>query len=303
MRFWIRLILTLLLTAAASCMVSATRADAQPRPADGARVRGSTAADSPTGFPRSCKASEVQVMLLGTFHFEGSARDDHSAAAFDWRTRKGQADLDTVVARIARWSPQQVAVERVLSDSAAVATEFASYTTRDSANTTGDEVAQLAFRLARSLKQTMVYPIDYQIPIGNDSIGALLARRSDLRQRADSVGQLIAAEQATSDRAAAAMSLVERLRAVNSDSALHAGNSGSMFYYLAAGEGANRGGPQLLARWYERNFQIAHNLTRVIRPGTRRVLVLVGSGHVPPLRNILDESPEYCPVSPLPFLH
>ena len=43
-------------------------------------------------------------------------------------------------------------------------------------------------------------------------------------------------------------------------------------------------------------------LRRALRPGTRRVLVLVGSGHVPPLRNILDESPELCPVSPLPYL-
>jgi hypothetical protein len=29
------------------------------------------------------------------------------------------------------------------------------------------------------------------------------------------------------------------------------------------------------------------------------VLVIVGSGHVPPMRNILDESPDFCPVSPL----
>jgi CTP:molybdopterin cytidylyltransferase MocA len=71
---------------------------------------------------------------------------------------------------------------------------------------------------------------------------------------------------------------------------------------LAAGQGGNRGGPQLLARWYERNIIMAHNLTRVLRPGTRRVLVVVGSGHVPPMRNVLHESPDFCPVSPLPYL-
>jgi hypothetical protein len=47
---------------------------------------------------------------------------------------------------------------------------------------------------------------------------------------------------------------------------------------------------------------MAHYLTLSLLPGTRRVLVLVGSGHVPPLRNVLDESPELCPVSPLPLL-
>ena len=71
---------------------------------------------------------------------------------------------------------------------------------------------------------------------------------------------------------------------------------------LAAGEGANRGGPQLLARWYERNIIMVHNLTRVLRPDTRRVLVVVGSGHVPAMRNVLHESPDFCPVSPLPYL-
>jgi hypothetical protein len=69
--------------------------------------------------------------------------------------------------------------------------------------------------------------------------------------------------------------------------------------YLPAGDATNLAGPQLLARWYERNILIAHNLTRILREDTRRVIVLVGSGHVPPLRNVFDESPDYCPVSPL----
>lgn len=241
-------------------------------------------------------------MLLGTFHFQGSAGDDHSAPPFDWRTPAGQADLDAVVARLARWAPQQIAVEREPRDSTALTAEFARYVAGNGATTSGGEVQQLAFRLARRLGQPTVLPIDHQMPIGNDSIGALIARRPDLRQRAESLGKVIAAEQAASDRGQAGAPLLARLRAVNSDSALHAGNSGSMFYYLGAGEGENRGGPQLLARWYERNFYMAHNLTRLIAPGTRRVLVLVGSGHVPPLRTILDESPEYCPVSPLSFL-
>jgi hypothetical protein len=72
--------------------------------------------------------------------------------------------------------------------------------------------------------------------------------------------------------------------------------------YLAAGEGSNYGGPHFLAQWYERNFNMAHNLTRLLEPGVHRILVIVGSGHVPPLRNLLDEAPQFCPVSPLPYL-
>jgi hypothetical protein len=163
-------------------------------------------------------------------------------------------------------------------------------------------VPQLAFRLARRLGHPTVHPIDHQMPIGNDSIGSLLARRADMRARSDSIAAVLQAKAGATRTGAEGRTLMAMLREANSDAALHGGNSGSMFYWLAAGEGDNRGGPQLLARWYERNFYMAHNLTRVLRPGTRRVLVVVGSGHVPPLRNILDESPQFCPVSPLSLL-
>jgi hypothetical protein len=147
-----------------------------------------------------------------------------------------------------------------------------------------------------------VYPIDHQLMLGNDSIGPLLGRREDLRRREDSVTAALRSAADAAEKANANRTIVQRLFATNTDEALHGGNSRGMFEYLIVGEGQNRGGPQLLARWYERNFYMAHNLTRVLKPDTRRVLVLVGSGHVPALRNIFDESPSFCPVSPLSYL-
>lgn len=47
---------------------------------------------------------------------------------------------------------------------------------------------------------------------------------------------------------------------------------------------------------------MAHNLTRILQPSVKRILVIVGSGQVPPLRNVRDEAPRFCPVSPLPYL-
>jgi hypothetical protein len=162
---------------------------------------------------------------------------------------------------------------------------------------------QVGFRLAKRLGHATVYPIDYQIGLGNDSIGALYARRPEFKRAADSV---LARLQARADSAAPMQqrqSILEQLREANSDDALHGGNSEGMFgALLPAGEGDNYGGPQILARWYERNLRMVHNLYRSLRPGTRRVLLIVGSGHVPPLRNLLDESPQFCPVSPLPYL-
>src|SRR5688500_20163449 len=86
----------------------------------------------------------------------------------------------------------------------------------------------------------------------------------------------------------------EHLLRLNGEEALRGGNSLGMFGgYLQAGEGQNYGGPQFLAQWYARDLNMAHNLTRLLRPEVRRVLVIVGSGHIPPLRNLLDDAPRF----------
>ena len=274
-----------------------------PGPATSVTPASAIAADDrPTGFPSRCAPGEVSVMLLGTFHFEGSATDDMSGPPLDVFTATRQRELEQVVSRLAAWKPEQIAVELPLSFSDSTNARFARYVTAGGQTKSANEVEQLAFRLARRLGHPAVYPIDHAMRIGNDSIGPLVSRRPDLKRLADSLTQVVQSQAAAKRAGEEGMSLLQRLHAENTDSSLHAGNSWSMFQYLVAGEGNNRGGPQLIARWYERNFYIAHNLTRVLRPETRRVLVLMGSGHIPPLRNILDESPNFCPVSPLAYL-
>lgn len=256
----------------------------------------------PTGFPAACQPGEVQVMLLGTWHFLGSGRDAVQAAAEDVMVPRRQAELEELATRLQRWAPDLIAVEWPFTYADSTHAQYRRYASTGT-STDGNEVVQIGFRLARRLGHAAVHPIDHQMPLGNDSIEPLKARRPDLVQRGDSLFALLQARSDSVRQAQAGLTIVERLRETNTDQGLREGNSRGMFgIWLPAGDGANLGGPRLIARWYERNIVMAHYLTRVVRPDTRRVLVLVGSGHVPPLRAILDESPDFCPVSPLPLL-
>lgn len=264
--------------------------------------RGASSPELPTGFPTRCEPDAVQVMLLGTYHFAAPGNDAVRQRIDDVLTARRQAELDELATRLAKWDPDQIAVEWPFTFRDSTVARFA----RFSAGTltpTRNEVVQIGFRLARRLRHDTVHPIDAEWPIWNDSLDALALRRPDLAKARDSI---LAAQQAMADAASAhamSMRIVDQLRDANSEAAFQGGNSLSMFgSFLPAGEGENYGGPQLLAQWYARNFRIAHHLTRVLRPGTKRVLVIVGAGHVPPLRNILHESPHFCPVSPLPYL-
>ncbi|HUF64981.1 MAG TPA: DUF5694 domain-containing protein [Gemmatimonadaceae bacterium] len=256
----------------------------------------------PAGFPASCAADQVQVMLLGTYHFAGSSSDATRTDPDDVLAPRLQAEIEDLVSRLARWNPEQIAVEWPFSFTDSTRARYARFRAGILAPSR-NEVVQVGFRLADRLGHEAVYPVDMQMRLGNDSLAELMERRPDLQRHSDSLRGVL---QSRADSGAVRMgsaTIVEILREANSEEALHGGNSLGMFgSFIAAGEGGNYGGPQLLARWYERNIVMVHHITRVLKPDTRRVLVLVGSGHVPAMRNILDESPQFCPVSPLPLL-
>jgi len=263
---------------------------------------GRRTAEAPTGFPTRCDPAEVQVMLLGTYHFANPGRDAVKQRVDDVLASNRQREIADLVERLAAWHPEQVAVEWPANDADSITAQYARYRSGSLAPTR-NEVVQIGFRLANRLGLPSVEPIDVSMRLGNDSVGALLARRPDLKELD---ARLAARAQQESDSGAAAFaakSIVAQLHELNGDAALHAGNSRGMFgAALPLGEGTNYGGPQVLARWYERNIMMVHLLYRSLRPDTKRVLVIVGAGHVPPMRNLLDEAPQFCPVSPLSLL-
>ncbi len=257
----------------------------------------------PTGFPITCATGQVRVMLLGVYHFANPGSDVITQDVDNVLLPSRQAELEDLARRLAAWQPDIIGVEWPWSSFDSTQARYARYRARTLAPTR-NEVEQIAFRLAARLDHPVVYPIDDDSFLDlNDSLRAVDRRRPDLKRARDSLVAILQSRAESTNVWMRRTPIVAHLRNLNTDEGLHGGNSLGMFGgYLASGEGANYGGPQLLARWYERNFNMAHNLTRLLTPGVRRILVIVGSGHVPPLRNILDEAPQFCPVSPLPYL-
>jgi pheromone shutdown protein TraB len=60
-------------------------------------------------------------------------------------------------------------------------------------------------------------------------------------------------------------------------------------------------GADLLAKWYERNIYMYANLQRLAEPG-ERILVIVGSGHAPILRELATYDPQMLLVDVLEYL-
>ncbi len=259
--------------------------------------------DRPTGFPAQCAPSEVQVMLLGTYHFANPGRDVIKQDIDDVLDAKRQSELEELVERLASWQPDRIAVEQPISQADTVRARYARYLAKTLAPSR-NEVVQIAFRLASRLGHGAVYPIDDDSSLDlNDSLKAVFLRRPEFVRARDSITAVLQREATATNAWMRTTTIRQHLIRLNSDDALHRGNSLGMFGgYLPVGEGQNYGGPRFLADWYSRNLNMAHNLTRLPGPDVKRVLVVVGSGHVMPLRSMLDEAPQFCPVSPLSIL-
>ena len=259
--------------------------------------------DRPTGFPARCAPSEVHVMLLGTYHFANPGRDVIKQEIDDVLAPARQAQLEALANRLATWRPDMIAVEWPLSFQDSTNARYARYRAGTLAPSR-NEVVQIGFRVAARLGHTSVYGIDDDSNLDlNDSLRAIEARRSDFRRVRDSINRVLQAAADSTNAWRKTTTIIQHLQALNTDEALHGGNSLGMFGgWLAEGEANNYGGPNFLIDWYRRNMNMVHHLTRIRRPETRRILVVVGNGHVPPLRNLLDEAPQFCPVSPLSYL-
>ena len=242
-------------------------------------------------------------MLLGTYHFANPGRDAIKQDIDDVLQPRRQAELEDLVSRLAAWRPDRIAVEQRISRTDTVLARYAQYRAGTLAPNR-NEVVQIAFRLAARLGHDAVFPIDDDSGLDlNDSLKAIYLRRPEFKRAQDSIVAAMQKGANAENEWMRTATVREHLLRMNGDEALHGGNSLIMFGgYLPIGEGQNYGGPQFLAGWYARNLNMAHNLTRTLRPDVKRILLVVGGGHVMPLRNLLDEAPQFCPVSPLSLL-
>ena len=103
----------------------------------------------------------VQVLIVGTYHFGNPGLDLHNVKTDDVRTPAKQAELVDLVARLARFNPNKIAVEAV-SDRDDLTTKKFDGFMPETLTKDADERVQIAFRLARKLGHKSVYGIDEQ---------------------------------------------------------------------------------------------------------------------------------------------
>jgi len=243
---------------------------------------------------------KTQVTVLGVAHLVAK-RDVHNSVFQDSPlSPKRQAQIEDIVARLARFHPTKVLVEADMGNPL-YAERYRQYLAGTYA-LPANEVYQFGFRLAARSGNATIYPIDTdgpQLYTDKSPEASVMARylNANFTKVSDPTFDAFLARSDALERSGTYLDL---FRYLNSDAAIRA-NASWYSIFDGMGREADNAGAGYVAQWYVRNSYIFSNILSVIQPGDR-VVVMMGQGHEYLLREFVRLNPNLIYVDPLEYL-
>jgi hypothetical protein len=241
--------------------------------------------------------TRVQVMVLGTYHMDNPGLDYVKTIVDDHLSAKRQAEIIDLVDRLSRFKPDKIAIESVYGTT--TFNDRLAKFAKGEYKLTADERDQIGMRLARKLGHTQLWPVDYKQDMDIESVMKVAERDHDqeslkLFGEAMQTVQKLATERAKKS--------VREVLLEENDPKWQRQYQSLYVRMASVGNAEDYTGADVLAGWYQRNIKIFANLRRSIKSGDRRVLLIIGSGHAPILRQLIEDSLELELVEPSKYL-
>lgn len=245
----------------------------------------------------SAGAEPARVMILGTYHFANPGLDVVKTEVADVYSPEKQAEIAAIVESLRRFEPTRIAVEHKPDLAEHLDTLYQAYRAGEH-ELDRDETEQIGFRLAAAFGHPRVYPIDHR---GEFPFGAMMEYAQEHDPAfVEFVQEELERITGEMNRQQREYSIGKILRLSNDPDKL-AQDHGMYMRFARVGAGDTYVGAELISKWYERNIRIFSNLQRITRPGDR-VIVIIGSGHAPILRELVGYDPGMVLVEAVDYL-
>lgn len=240
------------------------------------------------GIPRA------KVLLVGTFHFVANNDTYKTRFAYDPKTPAHQPDVVVVANALASFRPTKVGLEFEPDFQPKADQRYADYVA-GKYELGANEVYQLGFRVARAAGLRRVDGIDtngrnYEPPIDVEKWAKEHGQEAKLH---DPIGAAYQKLYEYTDELKTKVPLRDTLLYMNSAEYVRLEHGDYLHGGFDVGAGSEYIGADSLAGWwYDRNLRMYENVRRLIASPGDRVIVIVGAGHLPILRHLLETSPD-----------
>ena len=244
----------------------------------------------------SATDKEVDVMILGTFHFTGGGSDQVNTNVKDYLAAAGQEEIRDLLDRLENYAPDKIMLELEPKYEAEFNQRYQAYLDGEH-DLSVNERQQVGMRLAKRLGHERLYAIDFDNFL--DYRGALAAAKElgqqglldEFEEWGDQVREKVASIEG--------LPLIDHLIRLNSQSI---GGERRTFLTIAQmGSGDDPQGALQVLTWWERNMVMFARTAHHAEPGDK-VLIVVGSGHLRILQEFFEDAHGFNLISPLPYL-
>lgn len=249
-------------------------------------------------LPPSIKNVEkIQVMVMGTYHFNNPNRDEYNVDAADVMTPARQKQIREVVDNLAEFEPSKVTLEYVRKNAAKFDSLYKAYRSGDH-DLERNERQQIGFRLADEMGHNRVYAVDFNYSFPIDEVKEFAGKQDqEFLEYLKHWGRSLKKEADSLQRHG---TVAEALRSINSP---YFEDAQRQMYARTATVGNDTAYPgvELVTNWHRRNLRIFANMEHIAEPGDR-VFLMFGSGHSAILRDLVEAHPQMVLVDPLDYL-
>lgn len=237
----------------------------------------------------------VKLLILGTFHFMDAGLDSYRPKYdVDVLSPERQEEVVELLGLLGRFEPTKIAVERDSIAQARVDSLYRAFL--DGAfELPANEVYQLGFRLARKLGHARVYGVDaerrfYEPWVDPDEYAMEHGQTGIMEPELQALYRKKAEFE---DELKTRQTLREHLLRINTPERILRSGGQYLIGNFEVGEEDEYPGVDSKTAWYNRNLKIFANLQRISDLTGDRVLLIIGSGHVPILRHAAQASPQF----------
>ncbi|REJ79308.1 MAG: hypothetical protein DWQ47_00780 [Acidobacteria bacterium] len=241
----------------------------------------------------------VAVLLVGSYHMSNPGLDRFNLKADDVLAEKRQKEISDLVERLADFKATKVAVEAPWGHEPTLE-RWQKYIAGE-IELRKSESEQVGFRLAKKMGHQKIYPVDVRMMLDDKELGPVIAANPEFQKKMGEMDKFGGQAMEQMGKWLSEGTISYMLYQMNRPEMLKLAHTPYVGYFLPMVKDENYAGADYVTVWYQRNLRIFANLTRISEKGDR-IFVIYGQGHIPIIKQLVESSPDYCTVDPLPFL-